>query len=526
MTTIFIRNNSYMRRLEIKINGNSPSSYSRLNGIMNEPFLFWIKQIISLLHEEINYDDYRLTFESREEELEILEKLVEDDSKCVMFTKKKPVRDLPLNNRMARFSSFLKENGIKIKKFAIPVLFVIPDDRKDLKNELEEMHIENSYCILIPKVTLNSEYKFNRETSDNIFFIYDNEEQYDNSIKVDGCFTIILSNKNAFFGFENSSLVYLTTKDTFFETLFKCFMIGVLEDVLYKGIVSVPEHIKEKYTEVFDEIVGTAPRVYLDAVSSIIETGSSVDIKIFNEEDVVSQSDFTFECRPKGFIECDGKKIRGLRDGKATLYAYRKGDREPCIAKEFKVITRNRVKELSVEDEDVFIGEGDNFKINWSYMPLDADNIKCLTWSSENTDIAKVSNSGQVYGMQQGDTIIKISCEKVSKNIYIHVLPHIKSIKVNPDEIVLLPQDKISVSITSVPSPCIEGKLLCSIMDARVANFVNGCVVAFAVGETTLIIQDSAEHMRREIPVRVVTLKEWNKIHGIKKGFFAKLFGN
>ena len=41
-----------------------------------------------------------------------------------------------------------------------------------------------------------------------------------------------------------------------------------------------------------------------------------------------------------------------------------------------------------------------------------------------------------------------------------------------------------------------------------------------------LVIQDSTERIRKEIPVRVVTQKEWDKIHGIKKGFFAKLFGN
>ena len=136
MTTVFIRNNPYMRRLEIKINGDSPSSYSRLNGIMDEPFLFWIKQIISLIHEEINDDDYRLTFESREEELEILERLVDNDPKCIMFTKKKLTRDVPLNNRMARFSDFLKQSGLKVKKSTIAPLFVIPDDIKDLKNEL------------------------------------------------------------------------------------------------------------------------------------------------------------------------------------------------------------------------------------------------------------------------------------------------------------------------------------------------------------------------------------------------------
>ena len=526
MTTVFIRNNPYMRRLEIKINGDSPSSYSRLNGIMDEPFLFWIKQIISLIHEEINDDDYRLTFESREEELEILERLVDNDPKCIMFTKKKLTRDVPLNNRMARFSDFLKQSGLKVKKSTIAPLFVIPDDIKDLKNELEEMHIENSYCELVPKVIFKSEYKCDKEVTDNVFFVYENEEQYNDNTKINKNFAIILADKDNFFELKDNCLAYLATKENFFKTLFKCFMIGVLEAVLYKSIAAVPKHIKEQYMEVFEEILGTAPRVTLDVESSIIETGSSIGIKLINETESVNQSDFTYECRPKGFIECDGRRVNGLKDGKAILYVYRKGDREPCIAKDFRIITRNRVRELSVEDKEIFIGEGDSFKVNWSYIPPDADNVGEIKWTSEKVDIVTVSNSGQVYGIKQGDTTLKISCEKVSKVIRVHVLPHIRDIQVDLDEIILLPQSQTDVSIMSVPNQCIEGRLLCGIMDARVANFVNGYVTAFSVGETMLVIQDSTERIRKEIPVRVVTQKEWDKIHGIKKGFFAKLFGN
>lgn len=526
MTTVFIRNNPYMRRVEIQVNGNSPSSYSRLNGIMNEPFLFWVNQIISLLHDEINEDEYELIFESRQEELDILEKLSEQDSKCVRFTKKKLSREILLNTRMSIFSKFLKKNNVSVKEVKLFVLFIIPDNKKQLKEDLEKMQIENSYCKVNIKVVFHSEYKKNIEDPNSIFLVYENAEQYEQGIQLDKSFIIILGNNNSFKGLKDSSLVYLSTENDFFNTIFKCLMLGPLEEALHQSIASIPQDVREEYLDDFENILGTAPRVFLDVESSIVENGNSINMKISSESGDTRDLNFTYDYNPRGIINCDGTRINGLRDGNVTLYVYRRGDREPCVRKKFKVITRNRVRELSVEDTEIFIGEGDSFKISWDYVPRDADNLNEIEWVSDNKNVVTVSNNGRIYGIKQGNATIRLCCDRISKTIKVHVFPHIKDIKVDVDEIVLLPQMNVSINIESVPSSCIEGRLLCAIMDARIANFANGCITAFAFGETTLVIQDKTERMRKEIPVRVVTQKEWDKIHGIKRGLIARLFGN
>lgn len=526
MNTVFIRNNPYLRRVEIQINGDSPSSYSRLNSIMNEPFLFWVNQIILLIHDEINEDEYRLIFESRQEEIEILEKLARDDEKCVSFVKHKLIRNTPLNDRMASLSSLLKEHNIRASKIEFSTLFIVPDDSEQLKIDLQEMQVQNSYCRIIPKVVFRSEYREDKEKADAFFLISKGskkEEAVDIPIKQG--FLVKLSDENGFMGIKDKILVYSTTEKFFFDTIFHCLMLGLLEEALYRCISSISKAVREEYINEFDNILSSSPKVFIDVDSDIVEKGSSIYIRLSSDCGKVKSSDFTYDYSVSGIISCNGIRIEGIKNGESILYIYRKGDREPCAKKKFKVITRNRVNKLHIEGEYVYIGEGDKYKAEWTFMPLESDNLDKLEWISYDNSIATVSKQGIIYGIKQGDTIVRLQCENVSAVIKVHVLPHIRDIKVSINEMVLAPQIRGKIDIASEPSICIEGRLLYSVMDARVANVVNGYVTAFSIGETVLVVQDGNERLRKEIPIKVISQKKWDRLYGVKKGFFAKLFG-
>lgn len=58
-----------------------------------------------------------------------------------------------------------------------------------------------------------------------------------------------------------------------------------------------------------------------------------------------------------------------------------------------------------LNESSAVINQGDTLKLKETVLPSNADNKK-VTWKSSNTDVARVSSSGEVKGISQGTTTI------------------------------------------------------------------------------------------------------------------------
>lgn len=71
---------------------------------------------------------------------------------------------------------------------------------------------------------------------------------------------------------------------------------------------------------------------------------------------------------------------------------------------------------MSVNSENIVLPVGESIRIKVTYMPSDADDVH-LTWSSSNTGVATVDNSGVVAVVGVGTAVITVSSGAVSKTV-------------------------------------------------------------------------------------------------------------
>ena len=146
ISRVEIINNPYIRKMRILINGEAPSAFGPLDKFFNEPFLYWCDRIFPELEKELNGGRFTLHFESRIEEIRILEKISQQYPICTQFSYREILRNTPLIDRMAFLNQLLKNQIPESYAIVKKVLFIVPDGEQKIFEEIKELKIENCYC--------------------------------------------------------------------------------------------------------------------------------------------------------------------------------------------------------------------------------------------------------------------------------------------------------------------------------------------------------------------------------------------
>lgn len=530
ISRVEIINNPYIRKMRILINGEAPSAFGPLDKFFNEPFLYWCDRIFPELEKELNGGCFTLHFESRIEEIRILEKISQQYPICTQFSYREILRNTPLIDRMAFLNQLLKNQIPESYAIVKKVLFIVPDGEQKIFEEIKELKIENCYCRIENSVIEISDF-LQKKTNADIYFLIcrpQNADLYLQKKIIQNGFMLLMAGQfHGFLKADQGIAVYNTNNGQLLNTIFECFILGPLADIFFECLHSLPTRIDSRYREKIEVLKSVSQRILIRPKNKTIECGTSIPVKF--ESDLrgckVEIRDLEFGYGERGIIRCNGLRIDGIKTGSSILYVYQKGEKDPCAQMKFEVIKRNRVTELQMEDQEIVIGEGDRTTLEWRYSPPNADNVSCIEWSSDDSSIVEVDQNAHIHAVNAGATFVRISCGQVSTKTRVLVLPHIQDIELDQEEIILYPSLTLEISAKTVPAVTIEGKLKMGVMDVRVANAVNGQITGFAFGDTFLIIQDREEQIQKKIPIHVVSEKKYRKLNGTKKGIFASLFG-
>ena len=184
----------------------------------------------------------------------------------------------------------------------------------------------------------------------------------------------------------------------------------------------------------------------------------------------------------------------------------------PCVGVDFNVYSRNRITKLSLEEDYIYIGEGDVYKIGYSFLPEDADNIDSITWNSDNTNVATVGADGTVEGKSRGECTIRMIADRVSTSCYCVVKPHLVSVESDYSELEMVCLDELDIPIRQYPDDCIDDEIVINSLDMQVVNVVNGRMKAVGPGTTTVVIQNVEATCRWDIIVHVYTEQEMKRL--------------
>ena len=190
----------------------------------------------------------------------------------------------------------------------------------------------------------------------------------------------------------------------------------------------------------------------------------------------------------------NGATIKGNKLGKATITASTPDNGTAFIELE---VVRPKVESIKINQTGpITLHPGDQYSLTATLSPEQSESA--LTWSSDDTDIATVSDSGIVTAVAEGYTWIEVNTEnEKSDAIRVNVEPlhpHPDSIKIDQSgPIKLYPGQKYSLSTTLMLADA-EAKLTWSSDDKDVATVdQDGIVTAVGPGDTRIWVETDNE---------------------------------
>ena len=534
-------NNPYKQRLRILINGEAVSVYSNLEKYMDEPFYYWCDKILQSIYEECNNGEFSLHFSSRSEEMKVMEKLAQQYPYCRQYSSSPLIRKTPLLERLKDLNTLVKKTrNSGYRTFSKETLFIIPESLEDFRDDLTELEVKNSYCSISSSVVSYKDYYRKHPEADVIILLIDNKTVDDvlNRLGISHDFCICIDDRTGFKSKKGNMFIYQSTKDELFNTIFECLLLFPLMEMFRSCLSTLSSDIVNKYADSVNKLQSTSLSVIPLPESQTIELGRSVRIGF--KTDIpgyeIKNTDLNFTYSNKGIIRCNGFVVEGLGPGKATLNVIMEGEQLPCATVDYTVIKRNRIIELKLEDDSIVLGEGDRYKINYSFLPADADNESSIEWNSDDVSVVTVDKSGCLRAVGTGSCTIRCYAEQISANCRCRVKPYLQSITVDKTNIEMIYGTSTEIKVSIFPQNCIDDKLNFTSMNMQIVNMVGRTVKAIGCGTTKIVIQNERETIRKEIIVNVMTEKEYQKIlkqreknnSAMKdkpKGLFARLFG-
>lgn len=149
------------------------------------------------------------------------------------------------------------------------------------------------------------------------------------------------------------------------------------------------------------------------------------------------------------------------------------------------------VKSISLDKQALYIAPNDSTQLSATVLPTDAYNNK-LKWTSSNTAVAEVNDTGLVVGKGKGDAVITATTTdgtKLSATCNVHVDCLVNSIALDKKNLILKPSDNDQLSVTILPDEAIVKDVTWKSLDESIASVdANGLVTAKANGKTKVIV--------------------------------------
>ncbi len=184
-------------------------------------------------------------------------------------------------------------------------------------------------------------------------------------------------------------------------------------------------------------------------------------------------------------------EVKGLARGTVTITATTNDGNYTALC---KLVVRQRVEEISLDQTSISVKECDDegVQLTATVLPEDADNQK-VVWSSNNGDVALVSDEGKVFGYTPGTATITATTVDggFTAECLVTVTACVKVTSLTLDteqlDFTLCEKDKTYQLVATVlPEDAENREVVWSSSDANVATVADGLVTPVAAGKATI----------------------------------------
>ncbi|MCH5242638.1 MAG: Ig-like domain-containing protein [Muribaculaceae bacterium] len=227
-----------------------------------------------------------------------------------------------------------------------------------------------------------------------------------------------------------------------------------------------------------------ASGISLDAKDLTIEIRESVYLTATVTPSNSSDTDIIWTSDAPGIASVDNGKVTGVSVGTANITATCGNVFATCkVTVKYPMPTS-----IAVSSESLALKEGETSNLTYTLTPSDA--VTTVTWTSADSSVATVDNTGKVTAIKEGQTSITVTTAegqtatctvKVSKNIVI-----VSNITVTPSTAQVKVGETATLTATVTPDNATDKTVTWSTSDASVATVVNGVVTGVKVGSVTI----------------------------------------
>lgn len=288
--------NPYLQQLRIQVDG-AENPYSSLYQYADDPFVDWCDHILEGIATAGNGEEFFLQFSSREEDALVMEILAKAYPLCRGWKFVPFIRKTPLQERMKRLNSLIRAEKIPVRTQIIKMIFILQDELAELKNELMNLELKNSFCDVRVEVYTFREFMKNRDIFENpkkknrdthkIFFYINKQGENISPDLLQGhsagqAFLIQLNEtapKNWSFSEKRSNIfVYRSRPKFLIQTVYHCLLLDPLLQVFRECIATLPKSIKECHDELFEVLQSTTNRIIPVISNNTVEVAQSNSI--------------------------------------------------------------------------------------------------------------------------------------------------------------------------------------------------------------------------------------------------------
>ena len=188
-------------------------------------------------------------------------------------------------------------------------------------------------------------------------------------------------------------------------------------------------------------------------------------------------------------VDDDGN-IKAVGPGEAIITAETKnGIKDACNVK--SIIS---VKSIGLNTQNETMEKGKTCQLEATINPNDVTEDKTLSWTSSNTKVATVDNTGKVTAIGGGTTTITVKSQNGKEaSCEIHVLSYIESVTLNKSTLKLEQANTQTLQATINPSDTTDDKkLVWTSSNPDVATVdEDGNVTGLSLGEATITVETS-----------------------------------
>jgi len=165
------------------------------------------------------------------------------------------------------------------------------------------------------------------------------------------------------------------------------------------------------------------------------------------------------------------------------------------------------VASVSVSPSSVALRVNQNVNITATVLPANAPN-KTVTWSSSNTNVVRVNNTGMITGVGNGNAVVTVRTQDGNKTATTNVVvtTAVTGVSVNVANVSLTPRTTRQIIATVLPTTASNKTVTWSSSNSSIATVGNhGLITAIKIGSATITARTQDGNKTATVTTRVVS---------------------